>query len=139
MPEVRKERTGWRDESLNQRHRMWGWDCPAIDIDLLFLEYDRGKATALIEYKNEHAGPQKASHPSYRALIDLGTKASLPVFAVRYADDFAWFKVTPLNDIAFVRLPDRAEFTESEYVKFLYSLRGYEVPQAVLDGLLVEI
>ena len=37
MAEVRPERTGWRDEKLSQRHRMWGWDCPAVDIDFLLL------------------------------------------------------------------------------------------------------
>lgn len=139
MPQVRQERTGWRDESLSQRHRFWGWDCPAVDLDFLFLEYDRGKATALVEYKNEHASPQRASHPTYQALIDLGSRAGIPVFAVRYADDFAWFLVVPLNDTAYMQLPDRAEMSEREYVAFLYRLRGYEVPEEVLAGLEVHV
>ena len=55
MPEVRAERTGWRDEELSQEHRKWGFDCPTVDIDFLMLEYDTGRASALVEYKNEHA------------------------------------------------------------------------------------
>jgi len=50
MREVRPERTGWRDLELSKRHRQWGWDCPGIDLDFLFLEYDRGKAVAIVEY-----------------------------------------------------------------------------------------
>ena len=55
MPEVRAERTGWRDEGLSQEHRKWGFDCPAF-------EYDTECASALVEYKNEHA---KIQYPSY--------------------------------------------------------------------------
>jgi len=46
------------------------------------LEYDKGKAVALIEYKHEQAPTQYVSHPTYQALIDLGNRAdlfSLPV------------------------------------------------------------
>ena len=133
--EVRQERTGWRDEALSLRHRQWGWNCPGIDLDFLFLEYDKGKATAIVEYKNEHAAPQKASHPSYQAMIDLGDRADIPVFACRYADDFSWWKIIPLNTIARGKLPKRTEMTEPEWITFLYGLRGYECPQSIIAGL----
>lgn len=138
MPEVRKERTGWRDEALSQRHRRWGWDCPAVDLDFLFLEYDHGKASAIVEYKNEHAAPQYASHPSYQAMIDLGDRSGLPVFACRYADDFSWWRVTPLNNAAKKFIPKRAELDEKGWVKLLYKIRGYDVPPNVLDGIDIE-
>ena len=35
MPEVRQERSGWRDMRLSERHRRWGWNCPAVDLDHL--------------------------------------------------------------------------------------------------------
>lgn len=124
MTEVRKERTGWRDEALSARHREWGWDCPAIDIDFLMVEYDLGNPVAIVEYKNEHAAPQKASHPSYRAIIKLGDLAGRPVFAVRYADDFSWFLVVPLNGVAKNFMPDRQKMSEQEWVSLLYRLRG---------------
>lgn len=139
MREVRQERTGWRDEALSQRHRRWGWDCPAVDLDFLMLEYDHGKASAIVEYKNEHAAPQYASHPTYQAMIDLGTRAGIPVIACRYADDFSLWKVTPLNDKAKEYIPTREEMKESDFVSLLYRLRGYDVPQSVLDGISVEI
>ncbi len=139
MPEVRPERTGWRDEALSQRHRRWGWDCPAADLDFLFMEYDRGKAVAIVEYKNEHAALQYACHPTYRAMIDLGNKAGIPVFACRYSDDFTEWKAVPLNGKACEFLPERKTLTEQEWVSLLYSIRGYDVPQEVLDGIYTEI
>lgn len=139
MPEVRQERTGWRDETLSRRHRRWGWDCPAVDLDFLFLEYDRGKASAIVEYKNEHAAPQYASHPTYQAMIDLGDKAQIPVLACRYSDDFQTWKVTPLNKAAKKILPQRTELSEKQWVSLLYKIRGYDVPQSVLDGIDIEV
>ena len=139
MKEVRQERTGWRDLSLSQRHRKWGWDCPAVDLDFLFLEYDKGKAVAIVEYKHEKAKEQFASHPTYQAMIDLGTRADVPVIAVRYADDFTWWKVIPLNGKAREWLPERQEMTEREWVTFLYNLRGYNPPEELFDGSKIKI
>lgn len=139
MPEVRPERTGWRDEALSRRHRRWGWDCPAVDLDFLFLEYDRGRATAIVEYKNEHAAPQYASHPTYQAMIDLGNRAKIPVIACRYADDFSWWRVTPLNSEAKKCVPAQIVLDETGWVRLLYRLRGYELPQSVIDGINTEI
>lgn len=125
---VRPERTGWRDLRLSERHRRWGWNCPAVDLDFLLLEYDRGKATAIIEFKHEKAPLQWPSQPSYRAIADLGDRAGIPVLACRYADDFSWWRPAPLNRAAKPLLTSRAKMTEHEWVAFLYSLRGYEMP-----------
>ena len=77
---VAQERSGWRDEGISLRHRKWGWDCPAVDIDFLLIEYDHGKAIALVEYKNEHAPRQRgATSASHRAIADLASKAGLPL------------------------------------------------------------
>lgn len=131
--EVRKERTGWRDLKLSKRHRRWGWDCPAVDLDFLFLEYDKGKAVALVEYKHEKAKPQYASHPTYQAMIDLGNRAKVPVFGCRYSDDFSSWNVVPLNPIAREWMPERQSMTEYQWVKFLYKIRGYEIPDSIFD------
>jgi len=134
MQQVREERTGWRDLSLSQRHRKWGWDCPAVDLDFLFLEYDRGQPTAIVEYKHENAKPQRASHPTYQAMINLGTLAGIPVFACRYADDFSLWRAIPLNNYAREWLPERRDMTEREWVTFLYELRGYTPPDELFEG-----
>jgi hypothetical protein len=125
----RVERTGWRDRRISDRHGLWGFNCPALDIDFLMLEYDTGKAMALVEYKHEYASPQMPNHPSYLALIDLGTRAGVPVFAVRYADDFSWWRVVPLNDAARAFLPTRTQMTEIEWIALLYKVRGRPMPR----------
>ena len=133
--EVKQERTGWRDLALSQRHRKWGWDCPCVDIDFLFLEYDKGKAVALVEYKNEKAPPQFATHPTYQAMIDLATRADIPIFCCRYSSDFTTWKVTWLNKKASELLPQRTVvMTEKEWVVFLYKIRGYDAPDKLFDN-----
>ena len=139
MPEVKKERSGWRDMELSERHRRWGWNCPAVDLDFLSLEYDRGEPVAIVEYKHENARPQYASHPTYQALIRLGTRAGIPVFAVRYESTFTVWKVIPLNDVAKEKLAERIEMNERTWVEFLYRLRGYNAPEALFDGIQVRI
>lgn len=139
MPEVRQEKTGWRDQRISERHRRWGWDCPAVDVDFLMLEYDRGKAVAVVEYKNEHAKPQYRTHPTYQALIDLGNRAGVPVFGVRYADDWSWWRVTPLNDLAKKQVPKQTPMTEEEWVTLLYRVRGTEVPADLFTDKDVEL
>ena len=124
---------------LSQRHRKWGWDCPAVDLDFLFLEYDRGKAVAIVEYKHERAKPQYASHPTYQAMIDLGTRAKIPVFACRYKGDFSEWNVVPLNEFAKQKLPTRRVMTEREWVTFLYQLRGYTPPESLFNGASVKL
>jgi hypothetical protein len=138
-PCVAPERTGYRDLGLSERHRYWGFNVPALDIDFLFLEYDKGKAVALVEYKHEKAQLQYPNHPSYRALIDLGTKANVPVFACRYSDDFSKWIVIPLNANAIAILPERETMTEREWVCFLYHIRGYEAPEGLFvnDGVVI--
>ncbi len=126
-----KERTGWRDLRLSQRHRRWGWDCPAIDIDFLLIEYDSGKVVALVEYKHENAQSQPKTHPSYRALIDLGNRAVIPVFEAKYAADFSWWEITPLNKTAETILPKQVTFTEREWVILLYKIRGHRLPEGI--------
>ena len=139
MPNVREERTGWRDERLSRRHRRWGWDCPAVDVDFLMLEYDRGKAVALVEYKHERAEKQFATHPSYQAMIDLGDRGQIPVFACRYSDDFSNWRVVSLNGLAKRWVAASADMTEREWVTLLYAIRGRAPESSLWESLQVEI
>jgi hypothetical protein len=132
FPKIRGERTHWRDENLSQRHRLWGLAVPAVDIDFILLEYDKGVPTAVIEYKSSFAQEQWPSHPSYQALTALGDRADLPVFVVRYTPTFNWWKIIPLNKVAKARLPERVEVNEVLYVSWLYNLRGLHPPTEIL-------
>lgn len=125
---VSPERTGWRDERISMRHRQWGWNCPAIDIDFLMLEYDTGIASALVEFKHEKAQRIQVGHPSIQALKNLGDRANIPVFVCRYRDDFLYYFATPLNDAARVLLAQPTRFTEQQWMELLYRCRGRNMP-----------
>lgn len=103
------------------------------------LEYDAGKASAVVEFKHERAAPQYPNQPSFRALTDFGNRAGLPVLACRYALDFSLWKVVPLNEAAKKYVPARVTMTEKEWVSLLYRLRGRDAPEAVLNNIDVEL
>lgn len=131
------ERTGWRDtDRISQRHRMFGYNVPACDLDFPLIEYDKAKAAALIEYKHERAEAVYLNNPSIRALSDLGSRASIPAFVVRYKDDFSKYKVTAINDIGREILQTECKVMyEADYIRFLYRLRGNEAPERVIDNI----
>lgn len=102
-----------------------------MDIDFLMLEYDKGQASALVEYKNEHTEPAYPKHPSYRALADLGNRAGIPVIGCRYKDDFTEWRAVPLNRVAAEIITSPQKFNEAGWVNFLYSIRGREMPDEI--------
>ncbi len=125
------ERTGWRDERISARHRLWGFDCPAVDIDWLVVEYDRAEPVALIEYKHELAVVSGPADTNRMAIVALGDRAGLPVFCVRYKDDLSSFHVHPWNTAAFSALPETTFLSEIHFVELLYRLRHRAVPYLV--------
>jgi hypothetical protein len=139
-PIVQPERTGWRDTSLSLRHRLWGKNCPATDID--FLEYDSGRGVALCEWKHERAAPYESLDANMRARRHLADAAKLPFFVIIRADDCSWFEVIPENNKA-EEIMARADITdksyraesEVEFVGFLYWLRGRRIPQEVVNAI----
>jgi hypothetical protein len=132
--QVAPERTGWRDEKISLRHRQWGFDCPAVDLDFVMVEFDRGRVCCLVEYKNEFAAPQYATHPSYKAMIDLADRTAIPFIACRYASDFSWWKAHPLNKNAKKHLQSPTELSEKGWVELLYRIRGRIMPQDLFDA-----
>jgi len=124
----REERTGWRDQALSERHGRWGFNCPAVDLDFVMLEYNHGKASALVEYKHKNAAKVDSSHATYRALVDLADKYSdgpLPCLVARYDPETWAFVVTPLNDAARQHYSHCAEesISEQRFVTSLHLLR----------------
>jgi len=125
---TRKERTGWRCEAISERHRMWGFNCPAVDLDFVMAEFNHGLPVALIEYKERHATQPHLMSPTYRALTALANGyggGPLPFFIVFYDPVEWWFRVVPVNEPAYshYRHVLNELITEQRFVRSLYLLR----------------
>ena len=132
------ERHFKRDAVLSAKHRTWGYNVPAADIDFLMIEYDQSVAKALIEYR--HINGVVRVDASVKAIIDLADRAGLPFFIVQYyydtdngklwkeatIDTPAHFRVTTMNKLA-----EQAYFSwgddwlsEQQYREWLHEIRG---------------
>lgn len=130
---VRQERSGWRDESLSRRHREWGFNCPAVDLDFLMVEYNLGKPVGLVEYKHHQARMPSLNHATYRALSELATVANLP-FVIAFYWPSSWaFRVYPVNNLSQQHFTDPEDFTERDFVRRLYKLRRLKLTEQ-LEG-----
>ena len=136
------ERHNRRDEIISAKHRRWGYNVPAVDIDFLLIEYDRAKAQALIEYR--HANGHIIQDASIKAITDLANRAGVPFFIVRYyyatddgslwkehtVDTPAFFQILMCNEPAtqhWFTLDPEAWLTEDEYVVWLHKIRGRHI------------
>lgn len=134
------ERTGWRDESISKRHRDWGINCPAVDLDFVLVEYDRGEPCAIIDYKHKNARAFSSVHPTMRAVSKLATNSRIPFFIVKYTEKWDC-NILPINEFAekcsekYLNDPtgSRGYIREFEFVAFLYALRGrgHKIPDEV--------
>jgi hypothetical protein len=113
---------------LSRRHREWGIDCPAVDVDLLLVEFDHGRPSALIEYKHWRAALLERDHPSYKAIRALADGSRIPFIAARYWPEHWTFEGQSMNSAGERLLPRRQRFDEIGWVRFLYRLRGREMP-----------
>lgn len=128
MQSWRTERTGWRDSALSERHGKWGFNCPAVDLDFVMMEFNHGKPCALVEYKHKSAKVVDPSHATYRALKDLADgygPSPLPCFVAIYDPEPWAFQIIPLNEAAERHYAHCVGETLSEqrFVKSLHLLR----------------
>ena len=133
------ERHNRRDEIISLKHRTWGFNVPAVDIDFLLCEYDRGIAQALIEYR--HINGKFLFDANCKAIRNLADRAGIPFFFVqyRYANDDGtmwveatvetetFFWINPMNDLAEKLCPSFSNndwLDEQAYRKWLHEIRG---------------
>ncbi|MBC7282615.1 hypothetical protein [Hoeflea sp.] len=137
---VRKERTGWRCQAISERHREWGYNCPAVDLDFVVAEYNHGKPVALIEYKDRRYDSANTSNATYQALTSLADGYSagpIPFFIAVYDPDEWWFVIHPMND------PARKHYahcvgvpiSEQRFVRSIYLLRSSVLAQRDNDAI----
>lgn len=128
---VKPENIGFRDGSLSLRHRDWGFDCPAVDLDFPLIEYNRGQASAIVEYKFAAADEPDFNNPSLRALAGLANAAGIPFIVALYTRDPWTFQVFRGNKHAErVYREDGRTLTEREFVESLYFMRDRKLTAA---------
>jgi len=134
--QVVKERSGWRDEWISNRHREFGWNCPFVDVDFMGFEFDNFQTVAIVEYKHYQANV-KLESAQMKTLRNTADKLEVPFLVVVYYPEFCCYYVIAMNQIA-RNLPhcDKAQFWhEQNYVTLLYHIRGKKVPQDVMSKL----
>lgn len=120
------ERTGWRDAELSSRHRQWGQECPAVDLDFLMCEFNHGLPVALVDYKHWQASLHNTNGRTFDALSGFynADGENLPFFMVRYWPGVWAFKVVPQNLSAVKAVKGESTMmTEQQFVRLLYRLR----------------
>lgn len=125
---VRQERTGWRCQDISERHRKWGYNCPAVDLDFVVAEYNHGKPVALIEYKNRRfdaANTAQQTYSALKALADGYVDGPIPFLIAIYDSDDWWFRVQPINYRAreYYRHCLGEAISEQRFVRSLYLMR----------------
>jgi len=129
---TRPERTQWRDQKLSERHRKWGFNCPAIDIDFLMIEFHVGKPIAIVDYKRYTGSIKNLNQKSINAISTLANNSNIPFFVVFYWDNIWAFQITAINNIAKNilqqhKIDKNKILTEQQYVSFLYKLRNIKL------------
>lgn len=125
------------DYQLSRRHRKWGDDCPAVDLDFLLCEYYHGVGVAVVDYKHHRANPYKTNTKSFETLSGLYDKQGrqIPFFIARYWPDIWAFRLKAVNEAAVSALleigrrsapddlPEWLDLDEQSYVRTLYLIR----------------
>jgi hypothetical protein len=136
------ERHNKRDAILSLKHRSWGFNVPAVDIDFLMIEYDQSIPKALIEYR--HINGAIRVDASIKAIIALADAANIPFFVVQYSyatdDGTLWkeatvdtparFRIICMNALAekhWFTWDDNEWLDEQAYRKWLHEIRGRTV------------
>jgi hypothetical protein len=162
--EVSPERSGWRDPDLpawhhkygfaysvadldgidlNKRHKEWGWDCPAVDIDKLFIEYDNRLPIALMDYKYRESlkvpEPDRSSANNL-VMSRLYTRRTdgfkeLPFYVTIYTKHPWTFRPIWINTQAKQLAPRNQLLTEAGFVEWLHWLRDRVVDSSVHSNL----
>lgn len=132
---MKQEETGWRDGRISQRHRTWGMDAPAVDIDWLLIEYSASQPVAIIDWKAFGSPEANLMSNNFRALRSLANAAGIPLMIVYYQAQDWWFRVVPANVWAVKWYPNEMVMSEREFVGSLYAMRGRVFPKALAHRL----
>ena len=113
---------------MQKRHRKYGYNAPACDIDC--IQYDRGRPVAVIEWKHWKARLPNLDHPTARVKQTVASALEVPLFYQRVWPDQHWeCFVTPVGALAEQYIePGGVLITERDWVELLYAVRSRPYP-----------
>ena len=120
--------------ALSERHRLWGYNVPCLDLDFLLTEYSACQPVGLCDYKfAESIVRQVPETAGIRTLRNLASRANLPAWIAFYRPESWTIQVWCLNDQARAIFGQDwfNPFDEVDYVEKLHDLRGLEMPDEV--------
>lgn len=126
--EVKQEKHGYRCEWISKWHReRLGFHEPTIDLDMICLEFSRGKPAALIEYKHHRSKMTEAEiakSKAMQAICILANNSHIPFFVVKYKPDGPLFKICGVNYAAKKWFEKPTLLDEEKFISFHRALRG---------------
>lgn len=122
------EKLGWRDERISERHRVYGSNVPATDLDFVVVEYDSAEPRALVDYKHVRVGYPDLNTASMRAMAALADRSGIPFVVARYDPSWWTYTLYPGNGIAQRHFRFGEALSERQYVAWLYRVRSQEMP-----------
>lgn len=130
---VKPRLTNFGDGPISDWHReTLGYDMPAVDIDFLLVEYDRGLPCAVLDYKHSNTKQINHEHPSVKAIRELcaSRRNAVPYFTVKYAEDCKMFQVIPMNSAAVSHIRGQWELMDEQvFIEFQQRLRDVQKQQ----------
>ena len=124
---VKPRFTDFGDGAISDWHRSLGDEMPAVDLDKVLIEYDRGRPKAVIDYKHVNSKNVDWVSPSFSAMRELCSARTyeIPLMVVRFDDRLTEFAVQPVNLTASAILSGnpRRKMTEQQYKIFLETVR----------------
>lgn len=107
------------------------------DLDFIANEYDYGRPVGLVEFKRFglEASPPNLRHPNMRALAALADGVNAPFLVAHYQTHPFGFRVFVGNGNNGNYFVDDGLYTEREFVRGLYYLRGKEPGRSILESL----
>ncbi len=142
-----REKTGKRNLQYSKRHRIYGSKMKMYDLDSVEFDSVTKQPVAMVETKFGYAKTINLCSDEFDCLCNLADRLDVPLLCLVYYplnaqdqlidanDTFSTlvhmqFIVIPVNEPAKKVLPSQCRMTETQWVKFLYRLRGLSTVEA---------